>query len=275
MIIDFHAHCFAEKIVDKAMAQLIASCGAPDAFFDGSVPGLLDTMDAAGIDAAVVLNIATNPHQQRAVNDFAIGLAERSPLLSNGCPRLTGFGSVHPQAPDALEELRRLHAAGIKGIKLHPDYQEFFVDDPAMFPIYRETARLGMITVFHAGLDIGIPDPVHCRPAALAKVIPLFGGAPVVAAHFGGYMLWQDVLRGLCGRDGVYLDTSYSARKMPPPWAREILEAHGAERILFGTDLPWSNVADELHYVRQLGASEAELKAILGENAAQLLGFIG
>lgn len=274
MIIDFHAHCFADKIVGKAMAQLLESCAAPDAFSDGTVAGLLHAMDIAGVDAAVVLNIATNPRQQRAVNDFAIGLAERSPRLPGGRPRLIGFGSVHPEAPDAIDELRRLGAAGIQGVKLHPDYQNFFADDPAVFPIYREIARLGMVTVFHAGLDIGLPDPVHCRPAALAKALPQFGGAPVVAAHFGGYMLWREALRDLCGRD-VWLDTSYSARKMPPPWAREILEAHGAERILFGTDLPWSNPADELHFARALGASEGDLAAILGGNAARLLGFIG
>lgn len=267
MIIDFHTHCFPDKLAPRAMEKLAPDCGARTAFFDGTADGLLGVMDADGVDAAVVLHIATNPRQQRSVNDFAIELAAQH-------PRLICFGSVHPEAPDALAELRRLRDAGIKGIKLHPDYQEFFVNEPRVFPIYREAARLGLITVFHAGVDIGYPEPIHCMPAALAEALPQFGGAPVVAAHWGGYMCWDEVLRHLCGRD-IYLDSSYSARRMPPPWARKILEAHGAERVFLGSDLPWASPADEIYFLRQLGASEGELQAMLGSSAAALLGLIG
>ncbi|MDR3314195.1 MAG: amidohydrolase family protein [Oscillospiraceae bacterium] len=264
MIIDFHTHCFAEKIAARAVGQLAPVSGARAPYYDGTAAGLLGVMEAEGVDLAVVLNIATNPRQQRAVNDFALSLL--------GHPRLVGFGSVHPDAPDALEELQRLRAAGVKGIKLHPDYQGFFADDPRVFPIYREAARLGLITVFHAGVDIGLPDPVHCTPAALAAALPQFEGAPVVAAHFGGYLLWEEALQQLCGKN-IYLDTSYSARKLPPPWAKRILAAHGAQKVLLGSDLPWASPADEIFYLQQLGASESELAAMLGGNAARLLGI--
>jgi len=262
MILDFHAHCFPDAVAPKAMPVLASHSGAP--YFDGTVAGLLAVMDGAGIDKCVVANIATNPRQQRSVNNFAISLLEN--------PRFVPFGSVHPESPDALDELRRLRDAGIRGIKLHPEYQDFYPDEPRAFPIYREAARLGLVTLFHAGVDIGLCDPVRSTPARLARALPQFGGAPVVAAHFGGYLLWREVLEHLCGRD-IYFDTSYCARKMPPAWAGEIVEAHGAGRILFGTDLPWADPADEIAFVRALGGERAG--DILGGNAAKLLGVGG
>ena len=262
MTIDFHAHCFPPAIAAKAIPQLASHSGARAPYYDGTSDGLLALMDSAGIDKSVVANIATNPKQQRSVNNFAISLLDH--------PSFIPFGSVHPDAPDALDELRRLKDAGIKGIKLHPDYQGFFPDEPRVFPLYHEAARLGLITLFHAGVDIGLCYPVHCTPARLRAALPQFGGAPVVAAHFGGYLLWREVLEHLCGLD-IYFDTSYCARKMPPPWAREIIEAHGAGRVLFGTDLPWADPLDEIEFVRQISADEGMAGEILGGNAIRLL----
>ena len=261
MIIDFHAHCFPDALAPKAMPILASHSGTP--WFDGTTGGLLTLMDSAGIGRCVVANIATNPRQQRSVNDFAISLLEN--------PRFIPFGSVHPEAPGALDELRRLKDAGIRGIKLHPDYQDFFPDEPRVFPIYQQAARLGLVTLFHAGVDIGLCNPVRCTPAHLARALPRFEGAPVVAAHFGGYILWREVLEHLCGQD-IYFDTSYCARKMPPPWAREIIAAHGPDRILFGTDLPWADPLDEIGFVRQISADETMAENILGNNAVKLLG---
>ena len=286
MIIDFHAHCFSPRIVEKAIATLVANSGVRAPFADGTTSGLLAAMDNTGIDACVIANIATNPRQQRAVNDFAISLLAEprfiphkgsahtlesgpDPDLSPPC-RFIPFGSVHPDAPDAIEELRRLAGAGVKGIKLHPDYQAFFADEPRLFPIYEEIARLGLVTLFHAGVDTGLCDPVRATPEHLLRALPAFGGAPVVAAHFGGYLLWREVMEHLCGQD-IYFDTSYCSRKIPPPWARRIVELHGKDRVLFGTDLPWSDPQDELNLARQVGGTEDD---ILGGNAMRLLGLV-
>ena len=264
MIIDFHAHCFPAAVAPRAIPALAARSGARSAFSDGTPDGLIHTMNAAGIDHCVVANIATNPKQQRSVNDFALSLLEN--------PRFIPFGSVHPAAPDAIDELRRLKNAGIRGIKLHPDYQGFFPDEPRMFPIYQEIARLGLVTLFHAGVDIGLCDPVRSTPERLARALPYFEGASTIAAHFGGYLLWREVLEHLCGQD-IYFDTSYCARKIPPPWAKEINEAHGPARILFGTDLPWADPLDEINFTRQLCGDEEDARAVLGGNAAGLLGI--
>lgn len=264
MMIDFHVHAFPDAVAQKAIPTLSACCGGVIPFYDGTVSSLKRHLTENGVDQAVVLNIATNVHQQKKVNDFAIS------LLSE--PQLIPFGSVHPDSPDALSELERLKAAGIRGIKFHPDYQHFFVDEERLFPIYEKIAELGLITVFHAGVDIGYPAPVHCTPERLARVLDRFGDAPVVAAHFGGYMLWEEVVEHLCGTK-AYLDTAFSYGKIPPDFAKKILAAHDIHRILLGSDLPWSTAADEARLIRSLGLSKETVEQILSINAKSLLGI--
>ena len=135
MIIDFHTHCFPDKIASKAMEILCKRSGIIKPFHNGSPDSLLALQKENGVDYSVVLNIATNPAQQKNVNDFAISLKEVDGIIP--------FGSVHHESPEALSELERLKENGIKGVKLHPDYQGFFVDDPKMFPIYEKIGELG------------------------------------------------------------------------------------------------------------------------------------
>ena len=205
MIIDMHTHCFPDPLAKKAMPMLAMRSGNPYPAFDGTASGLRESVISGGADRAAVLNIATNAHQQTKVNDFTISLLGDSVLIP--------FGSVHFESPDAISELDRLHDAGIKGIKLHPDYPGFFADDERMFPIYEKIGSLGMITVFHAGVDIGVPDPVHCTPQMLKKILPRFGGAPVIAAHMGGFLLW----RGSCSiRLGQSLERDRARARLCP-----------------------------------------------------------
>lgn len=262
MIIDFHTHCFPSPLASRAIASISKEGGALPPQHDGTLDSLLCASHAAGVDRVVLLHIATNPKQQENVNNFAIA--------TNQHPDVIAFGSVHPDSPNAFRQLERLKEAGIQGIKLHPDYQNFFVDDKKLAPLYRRIAELGLVTVFHAGCDIGLPDPIHCTPERLASVLPLFDGAPVVAAHFGGYLLWRDVLQHL-KNSSVYLDTSYSHTHMPPDWAREIIEAFGAQRILFGSDMPWSSMRGNIDFIRSLSLSQAQLDLIFHQNASRIL----
>ena len=263
MIIDFHTHAFPEKISEKAMKVLSLNAGNAIPFHNGTAPSLAEYVRKSGADKAVVLNIATNPHQQTSVNNFAISLLDDSTLIP--------FGSVHPDSENAFEELERLKKAGIKGIKLHPDYQNFFVDDEKLFPLYKKIGELGFITVFHAGVDIEYFEPVHCTPDRLARALKYFGGAPVVAAHWGGYMKWYEVEEHLIGRD-IYLVTSYAYGRMPREQAKRMAEHHGAEKILFGSDMPWSGTDNEMRFIDSLGLTDSQKAAILGENGAKLLG---
>lgn len=262
MIIDFHVHAFPDALAAKALSLLSKCSGGVKPNYDATISGLESYLAKNNVDYAVVLNIATNPHQEKKVNDFAISLLEKKNIIP--------FGSVHPDSPNALSELERLAKAGIRGIKLHPDYQHFFVDDEKMFPIYKKIAELGFITVFHAGVDIGYPNPVHCTPERLLRVLDLFDDAPVVAAHFGGWLLWDSVLEDLCGTQ-VYLDTAFSSGKMPPDYAKELIKAHGADKVLLGSDMPWSDTLDEVRFVQSLDLSAEDEEKILSNNAKRLL----
>ena len=204
MRIDFHTHCFPDKIAAKAVDKLSFASGGLIPHTDGTVTGLRTSMAAGGVDASVVLSIATNAHQQKSVNDFAAS-------INNG-QDVFAFGSVFPDAEDALDELERIKALGLKGVKLHPDYQGFFVDDPKMKPIYQKISSLGLITVFHAGSDYGFPPPYGGTPERMATALSWFD-APVVAAHWGGVNYNEDVLELLCGRD-IYA-TEIVRRKDP------------------------------------------------------------
>lgn len=262
MIIDFHVHAFPDALAAKALPLLSKCSGGVKPNYDATISGLESYLAKNNVDYAVVLNIATNPHQEKKVNDFAVSLLEKKNIIP--------FGSVHPDSPNALSELERLAKAGIRGIKLHPDYQHFFVDDEKMFPIYKKIAELGFITVFHAGVDIGYPKPVHCTPERLLRVLDLFDDAPVVAAHFGGWLLWDSVLEDLCGTK-VYLDTAFSSGKMPPDYAKELIKTHGADKVLLGSDMPWSDTLDEVRFVQSLDLSAEDEEKILSNNAKRLL----
>ena len=261
MIIDFHTHCFPEKIAQRAISGLSYSSGGITPNTDGALSALLNAMNEDTIDMSVVLHIATNERQQKAVNDFA------SKIQSE---RIISFGSVYPDAPDALEELERIKELGLLGVKLHPEFQKFYVDDEKMKPIYKKISDLGLITLFHAGMDIGYRPPYHCTPERLEKALSWFS-APVVAAHFGGIDDFKGVIKRLCGIDGLYLDTAYSYGVFPKPVTSDIIEAHGVDKILFGSDCPWHRAGWEKKMIDSLELTEAEKNKIYFENAKTLL----
>ena len=246
------------------MEVLKLRSGITKPFHDGTVKSLVALQERDGVDYSVVLNIATNSHQQSKVNDFAISLKEVDGLIP--------FGSIHPDSPNALEELERLKENGIKGVKLHPDYQNFFVDEKRMLPIYEKIASLGLITLFHCGYDIGYPEPVHCTAQALANVLPVFDGAPVVAAHFGGIWSLPETRKHLVGKN-VYLDTAYCYGMITPRYAKELIDIHGADKILFASDAPWNAPWQDIELIKCFGLNVDEEKAVLGENARKLLGL--
>lgn len=262
MIVDFHTHCFPDRLAPRALETLSREGGGWQPGTDGTAAGLLRSMDRAGVAVSVVANIATNPRQMHAVNDFAASI--------NG-ERLAAFGSVHPDAPDALEELERIRDLGLKGVKFHPEYQGFWPDEERMLPLWRKISSLGLIVLFHAGGDIAFPAPWRGMPEHIARALPHLD-CPVVAAHWGGAYCTEEVQKHLCGLP-VYLDTSLGYGVTPRPQAMAILAAHGTNRVLFGTDTPWHTPEDELRYLSTLELSPEEYAAVTGGNACRLLGI--
>ncbi len=262
MVIDFHTHCFPEKLADRAISTLSYAAGV-NPNFNGSPSGLMKSMDKSGVDVSVVLNIATNTKQQTAVNNFAAELNSE---------RLICFGSVHPDAENVFDELERVKDMGLLGVKFHPEYQKFFVDEDRMKPIYNKISSLGLITVFHAGWDVGFDKPYHCMPEHLQKALGWFS-SPVVAAHWGGFCCWDKVIDTLCGIENLYIDTSMGYSAVPKPMAEQIIEKHGIDKMLFGSDNPWLDPALEMVQVNALDLNEEEKNKIYYLNAQKLLGI--
>ena len=260
MIIDFHTHAFPEKIAEMAMEKLSFASGGLMPQTDGTVKDLLQVMKRDGVAKSVLLGIATNEKQQTAVNDF-VKSQEREEIIP--------FGSVYPWAEDALEELERIKCMGMKGVKFHPEYQHFFVDDEKMKPIYKKASQLGLIILFHAGEDMGYPPPYHATPERLRKVAKWID-TPMVCAHWGSANMGEDVLKYLCDIP-VYFDTAFGYAAMPKDRAQRILDKKGAEWILFGSDCPWHAPNWDIGMIETLDLSENDKEKIYYKNAEKLL----
>lgn len=263
MLIDFHTHAFPEKIATRAISKLAYSSGGLCPQTDGSISSLKEEMKKDGVALSVVQSIATNPAQQTNVNNFAIEIDREDAFVA--------FGSIHPDAPDALEELERIKDAGLKGVKLHPEYQGFYVDDEKMKPIYKKISSLGLITLFHAGHDYGFAPPYHCMPDNLLRALKWFD-SPVVAAHWGGVGCGMEVLEKLCGAD-VWFDLSFGYGTMPRAIAQSIVDKHTPDRLLFASDMPWHRPSWEMRLIQTLDLSDADKDKILYQNASRLLGL--
>lgn len=179
MIIDFHTHCFPDELAPRAMSKLSQNSGMPY-YHNGTLSGLKESAKKAGIDMCVVLPIATKPQQTRTINKWALSVMEEN-------KDIICFGTVHPEFDEWKEEIRWLKENGFAGIKFHPDYQDFFVDDIKMYPIYDAIFQNDMIILFHSGVDPAFMPPYHCTPKKLHKVLKDFSGTKIVAAHMGGY----------------------------------------------------------------------------------------
>lgn len=270
-VIDFHTHAFPDRLAPRAIAQLTINAAASGykPRTDGTVADLIRSMDRAGVTRSVVCNVATNAHQMAKVNDFAIQTARD--------PRLIPLGSLHPDASEAeLDiELDRLAAAGLPGIKLHPDYVHTEIDAPAFSPILARCEARGMLAVIHAGFDPLEPDHMHCTPDMVLRVMERYPTLKLVVAHTGGFHCEREVLAKLCGTK-VYLDTSLSALRndRSASWGAacaDILRAHDPDRILFGSDNPWSDPAQEIAFILNAGLSEETVQKIFHGNAERLL----
>lgn len=261
MIIDFHVHCFNDHIAARAIEKLSRTADIP-AYTDGTVADTREKMRLWGIDMAVVHSIATTVSSQPKVNEFALSLLCYNDLIP--------FGSVHPNAQDAVYEIRRLHDAGIKGIKLHPEYQGFDIDDEKAYPIYETIASLDMVMLFHGGFDAAYPTSLRASAEKCARMLDSFEGAKIVLAHLGGMREWDKIETLIAGRD-VYMDLSMLPGYLEPEKAKNIIKLHPSSRLLFGTDCPWCTAPRIIEYMNALDLTKEEHKQIYHENAARIL----
>ncbi len=266
MIIDFHTHIFPPAIAPRTIEVLVAGARRVSGeeitpYTDATAEGLRCSMAECGIDLSVALPIATKPTQTESINRYAEAITGEG-ILS--------FGTLHPAEADPEGTLERLAERGLLGIKLHPEFQSFFIDSPESLRILKKAEHLGLLVVLHAGADVGVPPPVHCSPERLRGVLDHVSGHNIIAAHLGGFRQWDEVLGHLVGTP-IYLDTAVVAEFAEVATGREIVLAHGADRVLMGSDSPWGHQKRAVDYIRQMGLDPACERAILGENARRLL----
>jgi hypothetical protein len=226
---------------------------------DGTQAGAIAALAAAGIDRAVAFGIANRPEHIEAANSFVSSLPHE---------HFIPFGTIHPAAP--LEaNLSSLRRHGLRGVKLHPLFQGFSLDDPALWELLERMQGEFVVTTHVGG---GGPGSERCTPPMLGELVERFPRLELIGCHFGGYRLLDDLEANIIGLP-VYLDTSW-----PPGLAsldadrlRALIRRHGADRIIFGSDWPMGDPGADLETVRALGLDEDEAYAILGGNLSRLL----
>ena len=267
MIIDFHTHVFPDKIAEKTI-KILETNSNGKAYTDGTVDGLVSAMERANADISVCLPVLTKPEQFDSVTRFAIGVNEK---FSGKSKRLILFGGMHPKCDDINGKMRFLKENGFLGVKIHPDYQNTFINDEGYIKILKAAKDLDMIVVTHAGVDDGyIGQPVKCPPELVRKVIDKVDHEKFVLAHYGGHKQWDEVYDFLAGKN-VYFDTAFTFHEISESLFKKILDKHGADRVLFATDCPWREIAEDVAILRSYDLDNEILDKLFYKNAIKLL----
>lgn len=259
MIIDAHAHIFPAKIADKAVAGIGNFYSELTMQMDGTVDSLISSGDKNGISKFLVQSVATVPGQVEGINNFIADSVKQYP------DRLIGFAAMHPDYPEIEKEIDRSVAMGLKGVKIHPDFQQFNIDSEKAMKLYEIIeGRLPIL------VHMGDSRYDYSKPHRLAKVLDRFPKLTVIGAHFGGWSEWDDAEEFLAGRN-LFVDTSSSLYAMSPERAAELVKKFGSDKVMFGTDYPMWDAGEELERFYQIPLTDNEREMILHENAERLL----
>jgi predicted TIM-barrel fold metal-dependent hydrolase len=260
MIIDTHAHAWPDSVARKALAGSVPDLTRRG---DGTVSGLMASMEIAGIDRSVCLGVANQGDSVDKANAFAGGLDES---------RIIGFGSVHPEL-STEQNIQSLRRHRLRGAKIHPFFQNYALDDDRLSPIL-DAMQGEFAAIIHVGSISTSDSKGVCSPSMLADLVHRFPRLDVVACHFGGYRQFEEAAEIVVGLP-VYLDTSWppSVADLDPKLVRRVIERHGPDRVLFASDWPMADQKAELDAVLALGLADDDTEHILGLNAMRLLGI--
>lgn len=252
-IIDAHAHIFPKKIAKNATDNIghfydldMNSCGLSEK--------LIESGSKIGVSRYLVCSTATTPHQISSINKF---IAEE--CAEHEC--FYGFGTVHPDSENIDADIEQIVSLGLHGVKIHPDFQLFNVDDRKAYPIYEQ-------------IEGKLPILIHCgdsrydysAPKRVANVHRDFPKLRIMAAHLGGYQSWDEAVECLTGLENVNFDVSSSLSFLTKERAAEIIRNYGVEKCFFGSDFPMWSHEDELERFLALGLTEDENRRILADN---------
>lgn len=261
-VIDAHCHIYPPRIAAAAVR-------GTDTFYDlhsvydGTTADLLTRGAAAGFDRFIVQSVATTPHQVKSINEFIA--AE----VAAGDGRMTGLGTLHPDSRDMAGDIAHLRELGLRGVKLHPDIQQFKIDDYRCLKIYELCEREGLPILLHTG-DSRYD---YSNPNRVLPVMTIYSGLTVVGAHLGGWSVWDEAAEKLAELPNLYVDTCSCFAFMDRQKIRDIILAYGTDRVLFGTDYPMWPMEDEIDALLSLGLSEEDNRKILAENAEKVFGL--
>lgn len=260
-VFDAHCHIYPAKIAQKAAAATATFYDNLGETYDGTVQTLF--AEGAGIDRFLVQSVATKPEQVGHINEFIAAEVAQFPN------RLYGFGALHPESGTLTEDIAQLRRLGLHGVKLHPDIQGFRLDSKECFALCEQCE--GVLPLL---LHTGDRRYSFSNPQQLMPLLRRFPKLTVIAAHFGGYSIWDEAARQLAGRfENLWVDCSSSFFATDDVHAKKLIAAYGAERVLFGTDYPMWNPAQELERFLALQLPQRDTENILYYNAARLLGF--
>ena len=255
-----HAHVFPENVASKVVSQL-------EQYYNmtwqgsGVVPDLIQSIEAAGVSKTLIFSPATKPTQVSVINDYISSLCRND-------ERFIGFGTVHQDFQDIEQEIARFSSLGLRGLKLHPDFQQFYIDDPRMDRIYRAVGSTMPILI-----HVGDENFDHSAPERLARVMDRMPEIVFIAAHFGGYCRWDDAKKYLFGRENLYIDSSSCFHKISYAECRELVRLHGADKVLFASDYPAMLPANAIEGILKMELTPQENELIFYKNAEKLLGI--
>ncbi len=257
-IIDIHTHIYPEPVAQKATDSIKDFYELEGAGMNGTVEMLRSRGKEAGISQFVVLPVAVLPDRTRHINDFILEQA-------SAYDEFICFGTVHAEQLNVAEEAEYILSKGLRGIKMHPDFQHFTIDDPRLFPVYEVIA--GKIPViFHMG-DARYD---YSQPARLRHILDLFPKLEAIGSHFGGYKMYEEAYRQLKDTNCIF-DISSSLMFMEPGMAEDYIGRYGAERMAYGTDYPLWDPVKEVNRFFQLKLTDEQKEQIAWKTAHSFL----
>ena len=259
-IIDIHNHIYPDAIAKKAADSIRDFYDIGTGDLAGKVDTLLQCGDEAGIDRFVVLPVGLKPDHVSHINDFIVQQVAMQ-------PRFIGFGTLHAAMEDLTDEAERIMKLGLHGIKMHPDSQVFAIDDPRLFPVYEQIQ--GVLPVM---LHMGDHRYDYSHPARLRHVLDLFPKLGVIAAHFGGYSMYETAYENLKDKECIF-DVSSSLMFMPQGMAEKYINLYGAERMAYGTDFPLWDPRVELKRFLELKLTDEQKEQIAHKTTERFLGI--
>ena len=259
MLIDIHTHIYPERIAQKATESVRDFYELEGSVqMNGTVDMLLQRGAEAGITHYVVLPVSNAPNRVRHINEF---LLEQAQTHDN----FIRFGTLHADMEKLNDEVQWILDHGLKGIKMHPDSQRFDIDDPRLMPVYEQLQ--GVIPVM---LHMGDQRYDFSHPARLRKVLENFPRLEVIAAHFGGYSMYETAYELLADKDCIF-DISSSMMFMEPGVPEKYINRYGAERLAYGTDYPLWDPVQEVQRFLQLKLHPDQLEQIAWKTAYRFL----